>query len=82
MSNFFDRAKRDAERGLLAMGKEKVAEYKEQRSQQQAGADVLKKLGTAYYAERHGTGTPEATQQALRSVEQYIAAHGEGVLRD
>ncbi|MEU6284953.1 hypothetical protein [Streptomyces sp. NPDC047028] len=81
MSSFFDRAKRDAERNLLAMGKDKVAEYKEQRSQQHAGAETLKRLGAAYYAERHGTGTPEATQQALQSVEQYVAAHGDGVLR-
>ncbi|MFG2893958.1 hypothetical protein [Streptomyces sp. NPDC048248] len=75
MAGFLDRAKEQAQRGL-AQGKQKVDEVQQQR----AGSDLLKKLGSAYYAERNGSGTPEATQNALRALEAHIATHGDAFL--
>ncbi|MGW6263372.1 hypothetical protein [Streptomyces sp. NPDC055085] len=80
MSNFFDRAKRDMERNLLSMGKDKITEIKDNRSQQQAGTEILKHLGAAYYSERHGLGTPEATKKALEAVDKYISENGDAIL--
>lgn len=76
MSGFLDRAREQAQQAL-AQGKEKVEEVQAQR----AGGDLLKKLGAAYYAERRGSGTPQATQEALSALEAHIAAHGDGFLR-
>ncbi|RLV01277.1 hypothetical protein CTZ27_12205 [Streptomyces griseocarneus] len=49
--------------------------------QLRVGGELLNRLGAAYYAERHSTGTPEATRQALRAVEAHISTYGNGVLR-
>ncbi|MGY0491855.1 hypothetical protein [Streptomyces sp. WG-D5] len=76
MAGFMDRAKEQAQRGLT-QGKQKLDEVQAQR----AGGDLLKRLGAAYYAERKGTGSPQATQQALQALESHIAANGDGVLR-
>ncbi|MER7171338.1 MULTISPECIES: hypothetical protein [Streptomyces] len=76
MAGFLDRAKEQAQRGLT-QGKQKIDEVQGQR----AGADLLKKLGAAYYAERQGTGSPQATQQALQAVEAHVAANGDAFLR-
>lgn len=75
MAGFLDRAKEQAQ-SALAQGREKVEEVQAQR----AGSDLLKKLGAAYYAEKRGSGTPEATQKALSALESHIAAHGDGFL--
>ncbi|MFD9483083.1 hypothetical protein [Streptomyces sp. NPDC059991] len=76
MPGFLDRAKEQAQ-SALNQGKQKVDEVQQQR----AGNDLLKQLGAAYYAERRGSGTPEATQQALSALEAHVAAHGDGFLR-
>lgn len=76
MTGFLDRAKEQAQRGLT-QGKQKLDEVQAQR----AGGDLLKKLGAAYYAERKGTGTPEATQVAVAALEHHVAEHGDGFLR-
>ncbi|MFD7295442.1 hypothetical protein ACFV9W_19330 [Streptomyces sp. NPDC059897] len=76
MAGFMDRAKEQAQRGL-SQGKQKLDDVQAQR----AGGDLLKRLGAAYYAERKGTGSPQATQQALQALESHIAANGDGVLR-
>ncbi|MFF4160682.1 hypothetical protein [Streptomyces sp. NPDC001678] len=76
MAGFLDRAKEQAQQAL-AQGKEKVEEVQAQR----AGGDLLKKLGAAYYAEKRGSGTPDATQEALTALEAHIATHGDGFLR-
>ncbi|AZM55468.1 hypothetical protein DMA15_25245 [Streptomyces sp. WAC 01529] len=75
MAGFLDRAKEQAQRGLT-QGKQKLDEVQEKR----AGDALLKKLGAAYYAERRGTGSPQATQQALESLESHIATHGDAFL--
>jgi hypothetical protein len=71
-----DRAKEQAQRGLT-QGKQKLDDVQAQR----AGGDLLKRLGSAYYAERRGSGSPEATRQALQALETHIAAHGDAFLR-
>ncbi|OAR22775.1 hypothetical protein A8W25_24680 [Streptomyces sp. ERV7] len=76
MPGFLDRAKEQAQ-SALNQGKQKVDEVQAQR----AGNDLLKQLGAAYYAERRGSGTPDATQQVLSALEAHIAAHGDGFLR-
>ncbi|PKV83470.1 hypothetical protein [Streptomyces sp. TLI_146] len=76
MPGFLDRAKEQAQ-SALNQGKQKVDEVQQQR----AGNELLKQLGAAYYAERRGSGTPDATQQALSALETHIAAHGDGFLR-
>ncbi|MCF3124891.1 hypothetical protein IPZ68_35115 [Streptomyces arenae] len=76
MAGFLDRAKEQAQRGLT-QGKQKLDEVQEKR----AGDALLKKLGAAYYEERRGTGSPQATQQALQALESHIAANGDGFLR-
>lgn len=76
MAGFLDRAKEQAQ-SALAQGKQKVDEVQQQR----AGGDLLKKLGAAYYAEKRGSGSPDATQQALSALEAHIATHGDGFLR-
>ncbi|MET7356989.1 hypothetical protein ABZS76_00940 [Streptomyces sp. NPDC005562] len=75
MAGFLDRAKEQAQRGLN-QGKQKIDEVQEKR----AGDALLKKLGAAYYAERRGTGSAQATQQALQAVEAHVAANGDGFL--
>ncbi|HWM39187.1 MAG TPA: hypothetical protein VNS49_18940 [Streptomyces sp.] len=77
MAGFLDKAKEQAQRGL-AQGKEKVGEVQAQR----AGSDLLRRLGAAYYAQQKGSGTPAEVQQALSALEQHIAQHGDGVLRN
>ncbi|MFI5817232.1 MULTISPECIES: hypothetical protein [unclassified Streptomyces] len=76
MAGFLDRAKEQAQRGLT-QGKQKLDEVQAQR----AGADLLKRLGAAYFAERRGSGSPEATQQALQALDSHIAANGDAFLR-
>ncbi|GCD43110.1 hypothetical protein [Streptomyces paromomycinus] len=76
MAGFLDRAKEQAQ-SALNQGKQKVDEVQQQR----AGNDLLKKLGAAYYAERRGNGSPDATQEALSALEAHIATHGDGFLR-
>jgi hypothetical protein len=73
MAGFLDRAKEQAQRGLT---QGKIDEVQAQR----AGGDLLKKLGAAYYAERRGSGSPEATQQALQALESHIAVNGDAFL--
>ena len=87
MTGFLDRAKEQAQRGL-AQGRQKFDEVQAQGRQkldevqaQRAGNDLLRRLGSAYYAERRGSGSPEATQQALQALESHIATHGDGFLR-
>ncbi|MFF2651294.1 hypothetical protein [Streptomyces sp. NPDC058045] len=75
MTGFLDRAKEQARQGL-EQGKQKLDDVQAQR----AGNELLKKLGAAYYAERSGSGTPEATASALSALESHIAAHGSGFL--
>ncbi|MFJ6747222.1 MULTISPECIES: hypothetical protein [unclassified Streptomyces] len=75
MSGFLDRAKEQAQ-SALNQGKQKVDDVQQQR----AGNDLLKKLGAAYYAERRGTGSPEATQGALNALEAHVNVHGDGFL--
>ncbi|UZJ29661.1 hypothetical protein [Streptomyces endophytica] len=75
MSGFLDRAKEQAQ-SALNQGKQKVEEVQQHR----AGGDLLKKLGAAYYAEKRGSGTPEATQSALTALEAHISAHGDAFL--
>ncbi|MEV5482426.1 MULTISPECIES: hypothetical protein [Streptomyces] len=75
MTGFLDRAKEQARQGLEA-GKQKVDEVQQQR----AGNDLLKKLGSAYFAERRGSGSPEATQDALNALEAHVNAHGDAFL--
>ncbi|MFG3283904.1 hypothetical protein [Streptomyces sp. NPDC048111] len=75
MAGFLDRAKEQAQ-SALNQGKQKVDEVQQQR----AGNELLKRLGAAYYAERRGSGTPDATQQALTALEAHITAHGDAFL--
>ncbi|MEW9516795.1 hypothetical protein [Streptomyces tubercidicus] len=77
MSGFLDRAKEQARQGL-AQGKQKVDEVQQNR----AGTELLRKLGAAYFAERRGSGSPEATQDALNTLEAHINAHGDAFLHD
>ncbi|MFG3497405.1 hypothetical protein [Streptomyces sp. NPDC047928] len=76
MAGFLDRAKEQAQ-SALNQGKQKVDEVQAQR----AGGELLKRLGAAYYAERRGSGSPQATQDALNAVEAHATAHGDGFLR-
>lgn len=76
MAGFLDRAREQVQQGLT-QGKQKLDDVQAQR----AGNDLLKQLGAAYYAERRGSGTPDATQQALSALEAHIATHGDGFLR-
>lgn len=76
MAGFLDRAKEQAQ-SALSQGKQKVDEVQQQR----AGGELLKKLGAAYYAERRGSGSAQATQDALNALEAHISAHGDGFLR-
>ncbi|MFG2142817.1 hypothetical protein ACGFRG_01280 [Streptomyces sp. NPDC048696] len=76
MAGFLDRAKEQAQ-SALNQGKQKVDEVQAQR----AGNDLLKRLGAAYFAERRGSGSAQATQDALSALEAHIAAHGDGFLR-
>ncbi|MHC0431702.1 hypothetical protein ACX6XY_16190 [Streptomyces sp. O3] len=75
MAGFMDRAKEQAQRGLH-QGKQKLDEVQAQR----AGGDLLKRLGAAYYAEQRGSGSTEATRQALQALESHIATHGDSFL--
>jgi hypothetical protein len=75
MAGFLDRAKEQAQRGLT-QGKQKLDDVQAQR----AGGDLLKKLGAAYYEERKGTGSADATQRALQALEAHIATNGDGFL--
>ncbi|OEV06796.1 hypothetical protein K378_00235 [Streptomyces sp. Amel2xB2] len=77
MAGFLDRAKEQAQRGL-AQGKEKMEEVQAQRQ----GNDLLRRLGAAYYAEQRGSGSTSEVQQALSALEQHIAQHGDGFLRN
>jgi hypothetical protein len=76
MSDFLNKAKEQARQGI-GQGREKVEELQAQR----AGNDLLRKLGAAYYAEKHGLGTEQATQNALGAVETHVSAHGDNFLR-
>ncbi|MEV0220191.1 hypothetical protein [Streptomyces sp. NPDC050704] len=76
MAGFLDRAKEQAQRGLT-QGKQKLDDVQAQR----AGGELLKSLGAAYYAEQRGSGSPQATQQALQALESHIATHGDSFLR-
>ncbi|MGP3926641.1 MULTISPECIES: hypothetical protein [unclassified Streptomyces] len=76
MAGFLDRAKEQAQRGL-EQGRHKLDEVQAQR----AGGDLLKKLGAAYYAQQHGTGSPEATQKAMAAVESHASSHGDSFMR-
>ncbi|MEU8785630.1 hypothetical protein [Streptomyces sp. NPDC048637] len=77
MSGFLDRAKEQARQGL-AQGKQKVDEVQQNR----AGSELLRKLGAAYFAERRGSGSPQATQDALNTLEAHVNAHGDAFLHD
>ena len=76
MAGFLDRAREQAQRGIH-QGKQRLDEVQAQRT----GNELLRKLGAAYYAERKGSGSTEATQQALQAVESHVAAHGDSFLR-
>lgn len=73
---FFAKAKVQAQHGL-AQGKQKVDEMQQQR----AGNELLRKLGAAYYAEKRGLTTEQATQSALAALEAHISEYGDGFLR-
>jgi len=73
---FLARAKEQAQHGL-AQGKQKVDEMQQQR----VGNELLRKLGAAYYAEKKGLGTEQATESALSALEAHITAHGDGFLQ-
>jgi ribosome recycling factor len=73
---FLARAKEQAQHGL-SQGKQKVDDMQQQR----AGNDLLRKLGAAYYGEKKGLGTEQATETALAALEAHIAEHGDGFLR-
>ncbi|KUM96386.1 hypothetical protein AQI95_42480 [Streptomyces yokosukanensis] len=75
MAGFLDRAKEQAQQALQ-QGKGKVEEVQAHR----AGGELLRKLGAAYYAEKRGSGTAQATQDALTALEAHISAHGDGFL--
>jgi hypothetical protein len=76
MSGFLDRAKNAAQQGVAA-GKQKVGDVQVQR----AGADLLKKLGTAVYAEQRQGGSPEAVEAALGALDAHVREHGDASLR-
>lgn len=76
MAGFLDRAKEQAQRGLQ-QGREKVSEVQTQR----AGADLLRKLGRAYYKQQRGTGSPQEVQQALTALERHVTEHGDAHLK-
>lgn len=76
MAGFLDRAKEQAQRGIN-QGKQRLDEVQAQRT----GNDLLRKLGSAYFAEHRGTGTAEGTQEALQALESHIAANGDAFLR-
>ncbi|MFE0378838.1 hypothetical protein ACFW1M_25340 [Streptomyces inhibens] len=76
MSGFLDRAKEQAQ-SALNQGKQKVDEVQQHR----AGNELLKKLGAAYFAERRGSGSAAATQDALNALEAHVNAHGDAFLR-
>ncbi len=76
MAGFLDRAKETAQRGLDA-GRQKVEEVQASRT----GHDLLRRLGAAYYAERHGSGTREEVDRALEAVEAHVREHGDAFLR-
>ncbi|WBB63201.1 hypothetical protein O7599_12000 [Streptomyces sp. WMMC500] len=75
MAGFIDRAKEKAETALN-QGKEKVGEVQAQRE----GQALLRRLGTAYFNEQRGTGSPQEVQDALQAVHAHIAQHGDGFL--
>ncbi|WP_328384689.1 hypothetical protein OHS81_11395 [Streptomyces sp. NBC_00400] len=75
MSGFLDRAKEQAQ-SALNQGKQKVDEVQQNR----AGNELLRKLGAAYFAERRGSGSPQATQDALNTLEAHVNAHGDAFL--
>ncbi|MET7796394.1 hypothetical protein [Streptomyces decoyicus] len=75
MSGFLDRAKEQARHGL-EQGRQKVDEVQQNR----AGNELLRKLGAAYFAERRGSGSPEATRDALNTLEAHVNAHGDAFL--
>ncbi|MGW1374370.1 hypothetical protein ACWD6P_08830 [Streptomyces sp. NPDC002446] len=77
MSGFLDRAKEQAQKGL-AQGRQKVDEVQQHRH----GNELLRKLGAAYFAERRGSGSAEATQDALNALEAHVNTHGDGFLRE
>lgn len=74
--NFLTKAKEQAQHGL-AQGRQKVDDMQQQR----AGNDLLRKLGAAYYQEKQGLGTEQATQSALSALEAHVSAHGDGFMR-
>ncbi|NYI03628.1 hypothetical protein [Allostreptomyces psammosilenae] len=76
MAGLFDRAREQAQRGL-EMGRQKVEEVQVNR----AGHDLARKLGAAYYALRHNTGSQAQVDDALRALERHIQEHGDGALR-
>ncbi|WP_069815570.1 hypothetical protein [Streptomyces sp. TP-A0874] len=76
MSGFLDRAREQAQRGLT-QGKQKIDDIQAQRT----GADLLRKLGAAYYEEQHGNGSHHDTQHAVSAVENHIAEYGDAFLR-
>jgi hypothetical protein len=76
MAGILERAKERAQQGI-SQGKEKLEEVQAQRE----GHSLLKKLGAAYYAEKHGTGSTQRTRDAETAVEGHVAAHGDKSLR-
>ncbi|UGY93567.1 hypothetical protein [Streptomyces gobiensis] len=76
MAGFFDRAREQAQRGL-AQGKEKVEEVQAQRE----GKELLRRLGSAYYAQQRGRGSQQAVDQHLRELDQHIEKNGDAFLR-
>lgn len=76
MAGLLERAREQAQRGYT-QGRHKLDEMQAQR----AGHALLKRLGAAYYAQEHGTGTAEGTRQALDAVERHKEEHGDTFLR-
>jgi hypothetical protein len=75
MSSFLDRAREQAQQALN-QGKQKVDEVQTQRE----GTALLRKLGAAYAKEQNGTGSAEATQQALEAVQRHAEQFGQDFL--
>lgn len=61
----------------LAQGKQKVDEVQQNR----AGTELLK-AGRRVLRRTAGSGSPEATQDALNTLEAHVNAHGDAFLHD
>lgn len=75
MAGFLDRAKEAAQKGVEA-GRHKVDEVQTQR----AGRDLLYRLGVAYYNQQRRNASGEPVDDAMRRIDEHVAAHGDATL--